>query len=231
MNIVEDIPRNVGSKIKFHFCHPTAIMIENYWREPEILKKNWLIAQLNRYNWLTFSSHLHNYGSSTYGALWRRTVYAEDSPLAWKLRLHKNLDITTHVNGVIFVLGDLNFTIQNLRRVKRKLWKCNKRGIHYKDHNEWKKRSLYGGIYPIGKRPKAYVPRNPWTRKWNLRWKKGSKLSRLCLKKWQREPWRMCVWGGAGTVIKRLDGSEYIFMGILNTDYIPSRLGGVDAYI
>ena len=62
IQIAQALPRNVGSKLFMHFKHPTVEMIQDFWKEPEILKKNWMIAQLNRYNWLTHNDRLHNYG-------------------------------------------------------------------------------------------------------------------------------------------------------------------------
>ena len=231
MNIAEKLPRNVGSKIKFHFCHPNATIIQNYWREPEILKKNWLVAQLNRYNWLTHNPQIHNYGSNIYAPLWRKMVFDKNTPLSLKLKLHNILDPSgfSNGNGAIFVLGEYTFIIHNLRKIRKKIWGGKR--IHYADHNEWKQRSLYGGVYSIIKRPKVYAPRNLLTGKWNLRWKRGGKLYKLCLKRWNRNPSRMGLWDGPGTIIRKMNGDEYVFMGILNPDFIPSRIGGIDPYI
>ena len=234
IQIAQRLPRNVGAKLFLHFRHPNAILIQNFWKEPVILKKNWVIAQLNRYNWLTHSGHLHNYGSgfTRVGIAYvRKRIHGENSPLAWKLKLHKKLDPCTLTSNhpMVVAFGDVNIVI--LKRAKVKLWKCKKKGIKYDDHNEWKMRSLFGGVYPIHCRPKARVPRNPFTGAWNLRWKSGGDLRKLIAKKWDRQPWRMCEWDGAGTIVKRLDGSSYVFMGPLNVEFVPHRSWTIDPYL
>ena len=235
IQIAEALPRNVGSKLFLHFKNPTAIMIENYWREPEILKKNWMIAQLNRYNWLTFSDHLHNYGKGVVNLVNVRRKLRESS-LKTKILLNNLLDpcdgSNTIGNGMlIHIFPNFTLVINNFGRMIKKLWKCNKRGINPTDHNEWKMRSLFGGVYPIHCRPKARVPRNPFTGAWNLRWKSDGDLRKLIAKKWDRKPWRMCEWDGAGTIVKRLDGSSYVFMGPLNVEFIPHRSWTIDPYL
>lgn len=222
MNIIDKIPKNVSSKIKFYFRHPVAALLIDYWKIPVIERQCNLIAQINRYNWLTYSSDSHNYGNSIFSALWRTTIYAKNSPLNWKLKMHNVLEPNQQLstpNNVILELGELHIIVS--RKVRRKLWKCNKKGIHYANNNEWKKRSLYGGVYPISKRPKTRVPRNPWTKKWNIRWKKNGKLRKLYSKNWKREPWRICEWEGRGAIVKTNNGEQRVFMGPINIEWIP----------
>ena len=97
---------------------------------------------------------------------------------------------------------------------------------------EWSKRSLYGGVYPVRYRPKVKVPRNPWNYKWNLRWKKGGELWKLCLKFWKRNPWRICRWEGKGVHIVFDDGYKEIFMGEISIDhYVPISRNGIDIFL
>jgi hypothetical protein len=227
IQIAEALPRNVGARIFMHFKHPTVEMIEDYWREPEILKKNWMIAQLNRYNWLTHSDHLHNYGKGVVNLVNVRRKLRESS-LKTKIQLNNILDpcdgapLGPHFPGMlIHTFPNFTLVINNFGRMIKKLWKCNKRGIKSTDHNEWKMRSLFGGVYPI----------NPWTGDWNIRWKKDGDLRKLIAKKWDRQPWRMCQWEGAGTIVKKLDGSSYVYMGPLNMEFIPNRSWTIDPYL
>ena len=233
IEIARALPRNVGSKLFMHFKHPAVEMIENYWREPEILKKNWMIAQLNRYNWLTHNDHLHNYGVGVVNfPNFRRRL--QNCSLKTKIRLNNILDPCSGspVNGVLIqIFPNFTLVVNNFRNMKKKLWGCNKRGIRHDDHNEWKMRSLFGGVYPIHCRPKARVPRNPWTGRWSLRWKSGGVLSKLIAKKWDRQPCRMCEWDGVGTIVRRLDGSSYVFMGPLNVEFVPHRSWTIDPYL
>ena len=194
-----------------------------------------MIAQLNRYNWLTHSDHLHNYGQGIVNLNnVRQNLRNPTCLLKTKIRLNNVLDpcCGSPVNGVLIQMFP-NFTlvVNNFRQMKRKLWGCEKKGIRYDDHNEWKMRSLFGGVYPIHCRPKARVPRNPFTGAWNLRWKSGGDLRKLIAKKWDRQPWRMCEWDGAGTIVKRLDGSSYVFMGPLNVEFVPHRSWTIDPYL
>ena len=235
IQIAQALPRNVGSKLFMHFKHPTVEMIQDFWREPEILKKNWMIAQLNRYNWLTHNDRLHNYGEGVVNlSNIRRKLRNPNCPLKTRIKLNNILDPCsgTTTNGVFIEnFGDFVLVVQNLKHMKKKLWGCEKKGIRYDDHNEWKMRSLFGGVYPIHCRPKARVPRNPFTGAWNLRWKSGGDLRKLIAKKWDRQPWRMCEWDGAGTIVKRLDGSSYVFMGPLNVEFVPHRSWTIDPYL
>ena len=150
IQIAQALPRNVGSKLFMHFKHPTVEMIQDFWREPEILKKNWMIAQLNRYNWLTFSDNLHNYGEGVVNlSNIRRKLRNPNCPLKTRIKLNNILDPCsgTTTNGVFIEnFGDFVLVVQNLKHMKKKLWGCEKKGIRYDDHNEWKMRSLFGGI-------------------------------------------------------------------------------------
>lgn len=192
MEVLNRIPEDVRKKIKFHFKHPCASMIEKYWKEPELLKQKWLLAQLNRYNWLIHSHHLHNFANHRHLSFWNilspNGIY-ENAPLAWKLHLHRILDPCTithppYPQNLVMTAPHIGATIliNHRRKLYKKLW-GQKRGISPEDHNEWIKRSLYGGIYPINRRPKVRAPRNPLTNKWNPRWKKNSILHKLYYKK------------------------------------------------
>ena len=130
---------------------------------------------------------------------------------------------------MVVAFGDVNIVI--LKRAKVKLWKCKKKGIKYDDHNEWKMRSHFGGCYQIHCRPKSRVSKYPCTRNWNLRWISCAGLRKRIEKKWDRQPWRMCEWDGAGTIVKRLDGSSYVFMVPLNVEFIPHRSWTIDPYV
>ena len=190
MDIVNRLPRDAASKIKFHFRHPCASMIEKYWKEPELLKQKWVIAQLNRYNWLIHSHKLHNFGNDQFLTYFNGTIVGgiyHNATTDWKLRFHNIIDPHgTYVSNFTLLnsphLAQDGVTLyihhQILKRIQNKIW-IRKRGVASDNHNEWKKRSLYGGIYPVNKRPKVRAPRNPFTNKWNLRWKRNSILHNL----------------------------------------------------
>lgn len=233
MEILKQIPRNVGSKIKFHFRHPNAKIIENYWRAPILLQRKFLIAQLNRFNWLIYSYKYHQYGNDVV-LWWRSNLLIKDFPkLKGRLYIHDILDPSGNKR-----LLDINYLIMNVHQYKsslKRLWSCPTKKFQrlkwWDQDTEWKKRSLYGGLYPIYHRPQVRVPRNPWTKKWNLRWKKGGNLIKLCAQEWKRQPYRMCEWDGAGTIIHKLDGSKDIYMGPLNIDFIPISTHGIDIFV
>lgn len=222
IELAQRLPRNVGAKLFMYFKHPTAIMIENYYKEPEILKKKWMISQLNRYNWLIHSKDLHCYGKSRMVRTWFGGL-DEGGNLARKLHIHDILDPYGNMNIETFIPGR-----RERNKALKKLWSC---PLGKDLEREWAIRCLFGGVYPIGKRPKVYCPRNPWSGKWNLRWKNGGKLRRLLAKKWDRQPWRMCQWEGKGSLVKNLDGSSYVFMGPVNINFVPARSRSVDPYL
>jgi len=165
-------------------------MIEKYWKEPELLKQKWVIAQLNRYNWLIHSHKLHNFGNDQFLTYFNGTIVGgiyHNATTDWKLRFHNIIDPHgTYVSNFTLLnsphLAQDGVTLyihhQILKRIQNKIW-IRKRGVASDNHNEWKKRSLYGGIYPVNKRPKVRAPRNPFTNKWNLRWKRNSILHNL----------------------------------------------------
>lgn len=210
MEIIQKLPLDVSRKIMFHFKHPSTDIIRHYWKEPHILMKKYLIAELNRFNWITHSVRRHNWGKSWLIRSWVKHIKSNHSKIAATLKIHKSLDpegaiIHPMYNGI------------NIRQVAQficlKLW-------HHKrvdDHNEWIKRSAFGGVYSFNKRPKVKVPRNPWTKKWNIRWKKNGVLRKLCSKKWKAQPWRKCEWEGRGAIV-----NNNVYMGPINIEFIPA---------
>ena len=172
--------------------------------------KKYLIAELNRFNWITHSVRRHRWGKSWLIRSWVKHIKSNHSKIAATLKIHKSLDpegaiIHPMYNGI------------NIRQVARficlKLWR-HKRAD---DHNEWIKRSAFGGVYSFNKRPKVKVPRNPWTKKWNIRWKKNGVLRKLCSKKWKVQPWRKCEWEGRGAIV-----NNNVYMGPINIEFIPA---------
>ena len=218
MDIVKRLPYDVQNKIKFHFKHPCATMIEKYWKEPEVLKQRWVLAQLNRYNWLIHSVKFHNFGKHRHLSFWnvlRPNGIYYNAPLSWKLQLHNVLDPHGYgkpLHNLVIAAPHMGATIliNHRRKLYKKLW-TQKRGISPEDHNEWIKRSLYGGIYPVNKRPKVYPPRNPFTNKWNIRWKKNSILHKLYYQqKWNIHDGgitRLAKWTAGGTLIRKINGN------------------------
>ena len=137
MEIIQKLPLDVSQKIMFHFKHPSTDMIRHYWKEPHILMKKYLIAELNRFNWITHSVRRHNWGKSWLIRSWVKHIKSNHSKIAATLKIHKSLDpegaiIHPMYNGI------------NIRQVARficlKLW-SHKRAD---DHNEWIKRSAFG---------------------------------------------------------------------------------------
>jgi hypothetical protein len=227
MDILKRLPQSVADLIKYHFKSPIATMIEEHWKEPVKLRKRWVLAQLNRFNWITHSASSHNYGNSILLRVWAENPNLINGALAWKLKVLDVLDIFTmnqHLNILVPSFREQNKILKNI-------WTCPVKNKDLLTSVGWEKRSLFGGVYPINRRPRVRVPRNPWTNAWNLRWKPGSELWKLCNNSWDRDPWRMCRWGGAGTVVKKLNGDNYIFMGTTNIDFIPINARGIDVFI
>jgi hypothetical protein len=234
MDILKRLPRHLGTKIKFHFKHPNAYLIENFWKKPHILNKKWLISQLNRYNWLVYSKDFHCYGESRIVRTWFDELEGPGH-LASKLHIHDILDPhgNAHTNIRTFIPRS-----RERNKAMKFLWHAGRLAVFNLDdragEREWLKRSLFGGVYPITKRPKVHYPCNPWTKKWNLRWKKDSILQKLVKKEWDRNPWRICQWGGAlavGSIIHKLNGEIEIYMGRINIDNMPACSVGIDPYI
>jgi len=228
MEIIEHLPRDVARKVKFYFKSPIASMIEEYWKEPVLLRKKWVIAQLNRFNWLTYSQHYHNYGDDL---LIRRWVEDKDGLfrgnrglLFWKLKVHDVLDPL----GLSNILSILVPNSGKRKKVLKKIWACPLK----KDRDtEWKKRSLFGGNYPLNRRPRVHPPRNPFTKRWNLRWNSAGELWKLCAKEWKRNPWRICQWETRGAIITKLDGSSSIYMRGCHEYFIPVQSSDLISFV
>ena len=199
MDIYRKLPSDIANKIFKYFRSPNATILFEDWKKTTIDKKKCIIAQLNRWNRLIYGVDSHNFGRS---ANLRRMGH--EALINGKNKMNILLKMGVF-HTIDFEKSNYNHNPWSPRRKKR----IQKLIFGDNNINCWKKRSLFGGDYPINRRPKTIVPRNPFTHKWNLRWNKDGILWKLLSYYWKPNLWGWLHYDGPGSICS-INNIKYI---------------------
>jgi len=151
MDIYKKLPTDLQIKFFTYFQHPLTTLLKKKWKLHQIQKKNHVIAQLNRYNYFRYSSNSHhilnNSGANIIIQIWLNNQEQNNTLLFTLTAFHcfdYEIPLTLPINN--------HFINPNWKTI------IQKRLFGINSDDKWIRRSLYGGIYPINRRPRYHIP-------------------------------------------------------------------------